>query len=434
MNKYDYFVGSMKAKIHYSREWMLRVFTVVITPSAGGDVVIDKDRWMLRHTDKDVQVCVPVGGEFKWEVLDGVKPYDIPFIYHERVAKVLAGDVENLKEDITDATWGDMLFNSRALVYAALDRVPYQIGPIDLGAVEKIFTTQMLSNVPEDQEVPGQLYVRHYQRFGKAISDLAGYEIFIPSVTEASLTPPDDNKELRDRLFEENKDTLDDPVTQVKIQDALVKNYIETRIKGTPAEGFLYKAKSLNTALKRMFLIHGPEAGFNEGGRAVLVPTSLSENTDLKYYPEMVNSLRAGSYFRGALTAMAGEDVDLIGRIFQNARIVPEYCGTTDTFNKRISKLYLGRNLLIEGKVVAITDENFTYFDDTVQPLLSPLYCLAGHGDMCATCAGRTISAFADGVGSMMQDIPSTMMARMMASAHAKALKTVKLDIPNFLR
>ena len=434
MNKYDYFIGSMKAKVHYSREWMLRVFTVVLTPSGNGGTITEKDKWMLRHTDDEVQVCVPTGGEWKWDTLEDVKPYDIPFIYHERVPKVLAGDVENLKEDITDATWGDLLFNSRVLVYAAHDRVPYQIGPIDLGNMEKVFTSQMKSNVPEDQEEEGQLYVKHYLRFGKAISDLAGYEIFIPSVTEASLTPPEDNKELRDKLFEEHKDTLDDPVTHVKIQDALVKNYVDKRIKGTPAEGFLYKAKSLNTALKRMFLIHGPEAGFNEGGRAVLVPTSLSENTDLKYYPEMVNSLRAGSYFRGALTAMAGEDVDLIGRIFQNAKIVPEFCGTKDTFNKVVGKLYVGRNLLIDGKIVEITPENLKEYDGTVQPLLSPLYCLTGHGDMCAICAGRTLSAYPDGVGSMMQDIPSTMMARMMASAHAKALKTVKLDIPNFLR
>lgn len=432
MNKYDYFIGSMKAKAHYSRRWMLRTFSVVLSPIS--DAITKDHHWMLRHGEKNVEVCVPVGGQFVWEVLEGVKPYDIPFVYHERVPHVLAGDVENLKEDITDATWGDLLFNSRVLVYGAGDKIPYKIGPIDLGKLEEEILEVAVSDVPEDQEDPKTVYMKNYQRIGKAIADMAGYEMFIPSVTEASLQAPEDNIALRNKLFEEHKDTLDDPVTHVKIQDALVKNYVETRIKGTPAEGFLYKTKSLNTALKRMFLIHGPEAGFNEGGRAVLVPTSLQENTDLKYYPEMVNSLRAGSYFRGALTAMAGEDVDLIGRIFQNARIEPGYCGTEDTFNWTINKRFIGRNLLLDGKVVEITEDNIKELNGTVQPLLSPMYCLTGHGDMCEVCAGKKLSAYADGVGSMIQDIPSTMMARMMASAHAKALKTVRLDIKNFLR
>lgn len=433
MDKYNFFIGSMKAKAHYQRRWMLRAFTVVLTPTRNGGVT-PEDHWMLRHTTQHVEVCVPNNGQFAWEVLEGAKPYDIPFVYHDPVPRVVAGDVENLKQDITDATWGDLLFNSRVLVYAAGEKIPYRIGPIDLGKLEEDIISIMVSNVPEDQEDDKTIYVRNYQRFGKAISDLAGYEIFIPSVTEAVLQAPADNVELRDKLFEENKDTLDDPVTHVKIQDALVKNYIDKCIKGTPAEGFLYKTKSLNTALKRMFLIHGPEAGFNEGGRAVLVPTSLQEQTDLKYYPEMVNSLRAGSYFRGALTAMAGEDVDLFGRIFQNAKIVPGYCGTQDTWSFPIITRNLGRNLLIDGEVVKITPENIEGYLGTVQPLLSPMYCLTEHGDMCEVCAGKKLTAYRDGVGSMMQDMPSTMMARMMASAHAKALKTVRLDIKNFLR
>lgn len=433
MKKYDFFIAALKAKAHYSREWMLRAFTVVITPG-NGDKVEPKHHWMIRHSEKNVQVCVPSEGAFRWEELEGAVPYNVPFIYHERVPKVMAGDVENLKQDITDATWGDILFNSRTLVYACGDRIEYQIGPINLGKLEKIFTTTMKSNVPEDQEEPGQLYVRHYTRFGKSIADLAGYEIFIPSVGERALQSPADNKELRDRLFEENKDTLDDPVTHVKIQNALVQNYIDKNIKGTPAEGFLYKQKSLHTALKRMFLIHGPEAGFNEGGRATLIPTSLEEQTDLKYYPDMVNSLRAGSYFRGFLTAQAGEDVDLLGRVFQNAKIILDYCGTTDTWNRVVSERHIGRNLLIDGNIVEITNENLAGFNGTVQPLLSPLYCLQTHGDMCNVCAGRKISAYPDGVGSMVQDIASTMMARMMASAHAKQLKTVRLDVTNFLR
>lgn len=435
MKKYDYFIAAMRAKAHYSREWMLRIFSVVISPSNPEKAVTEKDYWMLRHTEKEVQVCVQESGAFRWVKLEEAVPYEIPFIYHDFAGTVNPGDVENVVEQVNDVTWGDLLFNSRVLVYASGARMPWQTGPVDLGKLERKYTDVMVSDVPEDVEDPNTIYVKHYKRFGKAVADLAGYEMFVPSVTELSLRAPEDNKKLRDELFEEYKDSIDDPVTHVKIQEKLVNNYIDKHIKGTPAEGFLYKAKSLHTALKRMLLIHGPEAGFNEGGRAVLVPTSLEEGTSLKYMPEMVNSLRAGSYFRGVLTAMAGEDVDLIGRIFQNARIVTGYCGTQDTYDKELTgNLYLGRSLLIDGKPLLLTEENIGQYKTGVQPLLSPLYCLQGHGDMCSTCAGKKISRFADGVGSMVQDIPSTMMARMMASAHAKQLKTVPLDVKNFLR
>lgn len=431
MNKYDYFIRSMKHQAHYSRNWMLRVFSVVLNDIHNGDT-----KWMLRHTPEHVEVCVPdANGNWTWEILEDCKPYEIPYIYHEVIAwDVQPGDVENVTKVIKNATWGDLLVNSRLIVYSCGDRLEYREGPIDLGALQQAILDVMISDVPVEKEDPKQIYVKHYRRFGKATADLAGYEMFVPSVTEKALQAPADNKEMRDALFDQYKGQLDDPVVQVKIQEALVKNYVDKQIKGDPSEGFLYKTKSLNTALKRMFLIHGPEAGFSEGGRAVLVPTSLEEGVNLKYYPEMVNSLRAGSYYRGALTAMAGEDVDLMSRIFQNAKIAPGFCGTTDTYDRVIEKRHIGRTLNEKGKLVKITKENIGEYANTVRSMYSPMYCKTGHGDVCSTCMSDKVSAYPDSLGSMMAEIPSTMMQVMMGSAHAKQLKTTPLVIEKFLR
>lgn len=431
MNKYEYFTRSMKDKAHYSRNWMLRVLSVVLDDVSNGDV-----KWALRHTETAVEVCAPQGhGHWDWEVLEDAKPYEIPFIYHDFVGVTMQpGDVENLFTEMENATWGDLIFNSRVLVYAAGSRIGWREGPIDLKEIENIFMLKMKSDVPEDQEEPEQLYVKHYKRFGKAIGDLAGYELLIPSVTERALQAPANNIELRNKLYAENKDELDNPVVQVKIQNELVKNYIDNNLKGDPSEGFLYKTKSLHTALKRMFLIHGPESGFEEGGRATLVPNSLEEGIDINYYPEMVNSLRAGSYYRGALTALAGEDVDLMSRIFQNAKIVPGFCGTPDTMEFKVDKRRLGRTFIIDGKGVMITEENLGEYEGKIYGMFSPMYCKTPHGDVCTVCMGKKLEPYADALGSMVQELPSTMMAVMMGSAHAKQLKTITLDVENFLR
>ena len=431
MERQAYFLGSMKDKAHYYREWMLRAMTVVI-----GGVDGDVKPWALRHTDDAVGVYVPNGNNgFHWETLVGAKPYEIPFVYHEDAGPLRAGDVENLSRDLPDNnTWGDLLFNSRLLVYAMGDRIEYQQGPIFIKKIAKYVADAMVSDVPESEEDPKTIYVKHYKRLGRAIGDICGYEIFVPSMTEKSLQAPQNNLKRRNELMEEHKEQLDDPVIQAKIQDELIQGYMDM-IKGDPSEGFLLKPKSFKTAIKRMFLIHGPEAGFEEGGRATLVPNSLLEGIDVKYYPEMVNSLRAGSFFRGAMTALAGEDVDLMNRVFQNAKVVPDFCNTTEQMEGiLIEKRRIGRYFNIDDKIVQITEENFSSLNNRVYPMYAPGYCKTPTGDICAICAGRKLAAFPDNLGSMVGDVPGVMMAVMMGSAHAKALTTTELDVENFLR
>lgn len=434
MNKYVFFIQAMKAKSHYKRDWMLRAFTVIVSePNEIYPYCIKHDK-----VEKKVLGYAPdLEGQYSWVEIEGCSYNAIPYIYHEFVGPCKAGDVENLKEDLKETTWGSLLFNSRVLVYACGDIIPFMDGMLDPKDVEKPFLNMKSDPAPGEPEEPGQLYCKHWVRAGKAIGDLAGYEIFVPSATAKAMQPPPGHESLRKELLEKYKDSLDDPVTQVKIQNQLVANYKEN-LKGDPAEGFIYSDKSINTAIKRMFLIHGPEAGFNEGGRGKLITNSLDEGIDINHYPVMVNSLRAGSYYRGALTALAGEDVDLMGRIFQNSKILPEFCGTKDTIETVVDNRRLQRYIKDEkGNPLEITKDNISKYNGTIQQMYSPVYCKAGGAninDCCRVCMGSKLAAYPESLGSMVGEIPTTMMLVMMASAHAKELKTTPLDVENFLR
>ncbi len=430
MNKYEFFIKAMKAKAHYEREWVLRAFTVVLNPPK-------EQLWAIKQTKENVMVFVPHEEGARWEVLDGCKGYEIPYIYHDATGPVKAGDVENLKKDLVNSTYGELFTNSRVLVYAADDTIPFMEGKIHPERLEEYVVANLVSNpINKEDKVPGTFYVDNHLRLGKAVADMCGFDIFIPSIGIKALQAPPNNEELKAQLLEQYKDSLDDPVSQTKIEDELVENY-KNFYKGDPSEGLFIKGKTVTTALKRMYLIHGPEAGFTQGGRAKLITTTLDQGLNLDYFPDMVNSLRGGSYSRGALTALAGTDVDLIGRNSQNARILPTFCGTTGTVSTRVNKKHLLRWFLEAGNRIQMTEEVLKEKLGQVVEMYDPTYCIAGaeegSNDVCAYCIGGKMARYPTSLGSNTQERLAYMMSAMMATAHAKKLKTTPLDLSRFL-
>lgn len=420
ITKYDFFIQSIAAGAHLYREWMIRTFTVAV-----GEPVEDAADYYLYHSTSLNKVVTKVDG--KWVELEGSAMYEIAFIYHEIVPLLKAKDILNAKVDIKDTTWGEMLFNARVIVYGCGDLIDYLQYPISLGKLTDYFSEHVVSNPRDGNYLDGVLYIKHYKKTSEAITDLAAFEFFVPSLDRIALTAPDNNEELKDQLFEKYKDQLGDPIVQVKIQDELVDNY-KKHLKGSPSEGFLYKPKSINAAIKRMLLIHGSEAGFANVDKPVLIKNSLDQGLDITNFSIQVNSLRNGAYSRGALTALAGADVDLIGRIFQNVRILADFCGTKETFPMYVTSDHLSRWILDKGKRVLLTNDNITLYENKMADFFSPLFCGVSRMDVCSVCIGDILSKYPEALHTNVSRIPSTMMDKMMGSAHAKEQKATLLE------
>lgn len=427
ISKYDYFINSIKVGRHLYREWMITTFTV-----AFGGKPTSPDPYTLVHVEEENRVEIFEDGE--WKVLEGVGYLEIPFIYHEPVAHVNQGDIGNALADIKDTTWGEMLYNQRVVFFSAGTYIPYQQHPISIKQIANIFAKEMLDDPVDGNFEEGKLYVRDLQKLGMAIQDLGSYEFFVPSVDKVALSAPPNNEALKNELFEKHKDELDDPIVQAKIQDTLVANYKE-HLKGSPAEGFIYKDKSINTAIKRMFLLHGVEAGFGGVQKPVIVKKSLDQGIDTAQFPVMVNSLRNGAYSRGALTMLAGAGVNLLNRMFQNVLIDTEithdgikgFCGTQDTEDLIVTDddKFLGRYKKVKGRPEVITPEDLKR--TTPLPVYTSLWCKAPGNDVCATCIGDNLAQYPKSMGTVITKIASTMMDKMMGSAHAKEQVTVKI-------
>lgn len=427
MLKRDLYFQAFNAGAHLRKKWVLSAFAVT-----RHDFNQEIEAFDFRYS-KDMTEAFVDGA---WVTITDVPPMTPVFKAMETLS-LKKGEVPNLSTDV-ESTYGDVLINWRVLVYAFNDRMEYRVGPISIGKIEVEIAKRMKDDpLPDEQTDESAIYVRDYLNFGQAASDLDGFtQLFVPTSTARSLQTDPEVRAVRTRLLEENKDRLHDPAVVAEIQNTLVA-MDKAWIKGDPSEGFFIGEKVWNTARKRMFLIHGPEAGFDEGGDAELVINSLNEGWDISKLPAMINSLRAGSYYRGKLTALGGESVKFFLRVFQNTYISEEDCGTELSLDKIIdenaSSLIGSYRVTKDGLQLLTSEVMATLSPGTVISVRSPQYCKTPASDFCQKCMGAHNSENPMGLGSGASDVGSTFMYIMMASAHAKELKTAKLKVSTFL-
>lgn len=451
MNKNLFYKMALRGGAYIRKEWVISAFSVVRTVADAA-----AKPYQIRYNRESTEVYVPAaeGTGFDWVMISDHPPMTALFMAQQPL-KVEPADIINLAAPV-DSTYGDLLFNYIALVHPFGKRIPYQVGPIKIRKIEAMIAERLVDNpmgdsvalattdsaiqtgdsavAPEDA-IP----VSMYMEFGKCMGAIAGYtQLFVPSITPKALQTDPRVMVRRAELLEQYKDRLWDPVIQAKIQDELIAMDINW-IKGDPSEGFFIGKKSFGTARKRMFLIHGPEAGFNEGGNATLVVNSLNEGWDTTKLPDMFNSTRAGSFYRGALTALGGEAVKFFMLVFQNTNISEDDCGAKLGRKRYIDpadlEYYTGLwQILDDGSLRILDKATLPSVSGKTITVRSPQFCKTKLSDYCAKCAGQRLANNPFGVAAENTSVASMFMSVMMASAHAKELKTAPLDFRNAFR
>jgi hypothetical protein len=433
MKKQDFYIQALLDGAYRRKEWVISAFSVVRQVET---TLITKAPlpFSIRYGRDVTEVYVPTSEGSAWVNISDSPPMKQLFFPGDPLT-VTPEMIPNCKAPV-ESTYGDMLFNYIALVEPFGHRIEYQVGPVNIRKIERIIASKLVDDsevagrIPADDEIP----VNMYMRFGRCMGALAGFtQIFVPTLSPKALTTDPRVREKRAELLEKNKERLHDPVVVAGIQNELIAIDKEW-IKDDPSEGFLISNKTFGTARKRMFLIHGPEAGFNEGGNAELVVNSLNEGWDTDKLVAMFNSTRAGSFYRGALTALGGEAVKFFMRVFQNTAVSEEDCGTTlgvvRTVEPGQGEYYIGMWEMLPDKSVRVVDaarakalEGKTFLSR------SPSFCKTGATDFCERCVGEALAAIPHALGAENVSVASKFMDIMMASAHAKELKTAKLNI-----
>lgn len=374
------------------------------------------------HWDENQeQVVTPLG---KLGEMSSVFMFKEKITIDETMIPTVSGQLETC--------YGNFMVNWLLFYLPFGKKIPFQTGKLDGGKCDKIVNGKFARSVPKDDKDrdPNLIYVDEYLVYQKNASYLDNWSAFsTASMTLMSLTPrPEVTKFIKDSLKE-----LGHPPTVAElaaIEEKAAKLDKEL-IKGTEDENFLV-SKNYNVNRKKMYYIYGLEEGF---GLSTIVEQPLSAGIKAEDLPDYANALRAGSFNRGAQTALGGVGVKRANQIFSAIRIAGEDCGDKEGFP---FTAYVPNDL--KGTYVFMKDGIRLLEENEIEGLLgkevrirSPMTCKQKTPHYCAKCVGTDIAMLPNGVHNTVAAIMSREMLIFMKAMHGKSLSTVEYDIDRSL-
>jgi hypothetical protein len=442
MHRREFFLKAMKAGEYKRKAWVISAFSLVkeipdqwkkepypyrIVQTPAGHFFIDPDK----------------GGALS--MLEDAPAGQPPFAFKDSV-DIKHGEVENLYDAEVTTSYGNILFNYTCLIWPFGNKVKYKVGRVNAEKIEQELLNRVVETNPSTHQMPmgivhappvgegtdAPLTVSEYVKFCDAMFHLAGYtQLCVPAKTAKEMVAPPGIKELREKLLKENKGRLHDPAVIAAIMKQLIA-YDKEYLKGDEAENFLIKDKFFDVVRSKVFLMHGAEFGFGEGGMD-LIDTSLSETWNVEKFPAMMDSLRAGSYNRGAETMLGGEAVKWLLRASSNMVITKADCGTKLGLPMLVDKKNVyklpGFSVVTQAgheKVNSPQDAE-KYLGKHIM-LRSPMFCNLDKTDYCATCVGDRLSVNPTALSSAISEYGSTFMLISMKAMHGKSLQTRRMN------
>ena len=427
MNKRDFILRAFKeSTAYYFADWVFSLLTVVA--DNGRDKYPNPIPFQIA-SENDVYV-VYVDGEWV-TITDSPNASEMP-LWHVGDEIVINNQNEIIQPYDTfpfKTKVGNIVLNYYCLVYAFGDRFPFQSGKMDIGAIEKQIGKRLVDDEKGKERDPTKFYPDEVKKFQSAVQSTAGFSsINNPGATEYTMQPPPGLKEFKQQLLDKYKDHLDDPSYIALIDKALVE-FDKAWIAQDPEKGFYQSDKAFEVSRKRLFTMYGLESPEISNGKKELITTSLSDGWDVEKMPIMIDSLRDGSYNRGAMTALGGEAVKFIFRIFAATRIAEQDCGSKVgepmVLTPALSIKYIGNTIILPtGKQVKLDNTNMKDYLGKHVIMRSPGFCHTHNSSYCLTCLGDSLKESVNSLAALASDVGSDMLYVFMKKMHGTALKT----------
>lgn len=448
MNNVDYFLEAVRHAYPY-REWVLSVFMVTTLPKPGegkhykgrlydanGYVGFMTSDFNLEMDESDTD---PTEKELTLILFNG-KPIPIegrtePLLYVDETIKVTPDDIDSVTEPSIETTPGTVFVNWYCFMDTIGAKHPFEKGPnISVGKIAQKLSSHVVDDVPPEQEEKDKIYVHQFKKMLNAMASLSGFTIInSPSATEFTVQQAPGTDELKEQLFEKYKDHLDDPATIIKIEKELIQ-HDKDFINQDPNKGFYIKGKSFNVSRKKLHIMQGLQKRMDDTKPAVLIKGALNGELNQADIPAMIDGAREGSFNRGAATALGGESVKFIYRIYGASEIIKEDCGTKLGIPKYISpnikaSAFIGTYIIEGSKLVLLTEDNISNYVGKTVICRSPAFCLAGEGGRgyCSKCFGEKMRGYEQSLASYGAMVGSVMNTRFMKSMHGTSGDTKKL-------
>lgn len=429
MTKDQFYLAAILAQAYIERSWVIRAFSLFQEAPDAWKGSLQPFRLTLNPTGyafvnpDNKETLTPIEGA------DASKPLFAAFESLMVPANTLPFWPEG---GLT--TYGNLLFNA-CIFYAIGPVLPYVNEWRDAGKIEQYLIDISVDDPAEGQQVPsGKISISQYLRFCDAIRYLEEFtQLFTYGLTEKAITPPPNVAEFKQQLFEKYAGKLNDPLTQTRIYKEL-EEFDAQYLKGDDSERFLISAKSRGIVRRKLFLIQGAEAGLTNSQELPLIKNSLSEGWEKSSVPQLIDTLRAGSFDRGSETELGGVEAKWILRSTSNIRVVEGDCGTklgmvTKIGEHNFTKLI--KRYIFEGedsRLINTVEEAKAYVGKEVS-IRTPGYCHYKYTDYCPKCLGERLAANPDGVSMAAAALGGGFLTMFLKAMHGKQMTSARMDV-----
>ena len=420
MNQRTCYLHCLSSGVVCFKGWLLMAFSV----QTGQDFEFTCDRGAIRCQKETITLQ---WGDQEVSATWWKKGQTV-FDYRAEI-DVKKGEVANVDKDVK-TTYGRLLLNQLILVENTGAKIPFQDG--------NWFLDKIINKVLDQAATDDRITAAEAHAMVNATQFITGLtQICVPSASEKALTTDPAIKKRKRELIQQHQHEINNPSVITKIEKELIAMDKQWLADDDAYWFYIRSGKSFSVNRKKMHVLYGGEADFADPNKMTFLGNSLQEGWELDKMSLYVNSIRGGTYSRGAATALGGEKVKKFQQVFQNARISEQDCGTTRAALFWITgfnyKDFIGRYVWKDKGWVPLDETTLKGAIGTRLPIRSPLYCLTKKTDFCEKCVGASVSLNPGAIMMLTATIGSVFMSVSMAAMHGKELATTYYDFQECL-
>lgn len=434
INLQAWFKQAIKAERWKEPGWILQCFCVselehvneitvsLENPPQPFDLFVNIDGKSYCYWDKDGTEFIPIDGSDTTQ----------PLLDYKGKITLNPGDLPNVSE-VVNTTYGNVIVNLYACVYAFGGKVPFFTGKLKGDEIESYIVSKAVKDPKHPK--PEEILPEEIDQYKKAVSALGVFSVICCATgSRDTFTVRKEVLEKRDELLKKHAKDLDNAAVVIDIEKQLLD--MDKKFMGEEAENFFGpSAKLRNVGRKRQEIMYGLEGGL-DGSNNVL-KKSLCEGIDFEQTPLMADTITSASQSRGLLTAQGGELVKYNLRMFQNALISADDCGTKNylpiTVPKGNSGWLENRYLFQGAQTVLITPELAVKLEGQEIKLRSPGFCLDKDRNFCKKCVDANLAERPDGIAIAAAAGTNVIMQDAMKAMHGRQNATFDFNIADHI-
>jgi len=429
MKRIDYLLLAITNKLYQDKTWMISAFAI----TKEDENAYQKDPYLGRLVSRPWGYSF-VNSSGELEKIDDATISEPLFTFKDRILVDSKWD-RNITSPI-ETNLGNLFFNIICITSSFKKPYPFITGVVNIVTVENYIATYLHDNPKENEErTLDYFYVDEYLKFIDALQYISTFtQLCTWSVTRKGLLAPTGIKEFKATLLKKYEGKLTNPVEMANFEKELM-DFDNKYLEGDPANNTFITGKIKLEARRKQFLSMGGESAFSKNLTVTPITTSLDDgiSTQPDAFVAEMNSIRIGSYQRGAETVKGGVTAKYLLRAGNNFHIVDTDCGTKLGIHRRFTKSnaasLVGR-YIIDSKLVHMENINDTsnYLDKEVI-VRSPLYCKLTGDNICKICAGDNINKYPTGITIPLTEISGIILLSSLKAFHSNSTAVTKLKL-----